>query len=82
MMPETGSPRTLGVDVKPHYDKDENLILAIINGSKSGLQLLGGQVPEDLKRFEKILRAGWRAFDAAAESARGKALATGPRAPG
>lgn len=36
----------------------------------------------ELARFEKILRAGWRAFDAAVESARGKTLATGPRGGG
>jgi hypothetical protein len=36
----------------------------------------------ELKRFEKILRAGWRAFDAAVKSARGKTLATGPRGGG
>jgi len=38
--------------------------------------------PTDLKRFEKILRAGWRAFDQAVESAGGKTLATGPRGGG
>jgi hypothetical protein len=38
--------------------------------------------PEELRRFEKILRAGWRAFDAAAKRARGKTLATGPRGGG
>jgi CNT family concentrative nucleoside transporter len=42
LMPETGTPKTLGVDIKPRYEKDENLMLAIINGAKSGLQLLGG----------------------------------------
>jgi hypothetical protein len=36
----------------------------------------------DLKRFEKILRAGWRAFDQVVTSARGKTLATGPRGGG
>jgi DinB family protein len=36
----------------------------------------------DAKRFEKILRAGWRALDKAVRSARGKALATGPRGGG
>jgi hypothetical protein len=36
----------------------------------------------DLKRFEKILRAGWRAFDEAVKSASGKRLATGPRGGG
>lgn len=34
------------------------------------------------KRFEKILRAAWRAFDAAVKSAHGKTLATGPRGGG
>ncbi|HUU38051.1 MAG TPA: nucleoside transporter C-terminal domain-containing protein [Candidatus Desulfaltia sp.] len=42
LMPETGKPETLGVDIKPHYEREENLILAVINGAKSGLQLLGG----------------------------------------
>ncbi len=36
----------------------------------------------ELERFEKILRAGWRAFDEAVKSARGKTLATGPRGGG
>ena len=36
----------------------------------------------DRARFEKILRAGWRAFDEAVKSARGKTLATGPRGGG
>jgi hypothetical protein len=39
-------------------------------------------VAADLKRFEKILGAGWRAFDEAMKSARGKTLATGPRGGG
>jgi hypothetical protein len=34
------------------------------------------------KRFEKILHAGWRAFDEAVKAARGKTLATGPRGGG
>lgn len=36
----------------------------------------------DVQRFEKILRAGWRAFDQAVSSARGRTLATGPRGGG
>lgn len=36
----------------------------------------------ELRRFETILRAGWRAFDAAVEAARGKTLTTGPRGGG
>ncbi len=35
-----------------------------------------------LRRFEKILKAGWQAFDDAVDSARGKTLATGPRGGG
>jgi hypothetical protein len=38
--------------------------------------------PAELKRFETILRAGWRAFDQTVESAGGKTLATGPRGGG
>lgn len=36
----------------------------------------------DVERFEKILRAGWRAFDGAVKSAHGKTLSTGPRGGG
>jgi len=36
----------------------------------------------DLKRFGRLLHAGWRAFDKAVESARGKTLTTGPRGGG
>ena len=35
-----------------------------------------------LRRFEKILSAGWQAFDQTVELARGKTLATGPRGGG
>ncbi len=35
-----------------------------------------------VRRLEKILRAGWQAFDAGVESARGKTLSTGPRGGG
>lgn len=40
IMPETETPKTLGVKVKPHYEREDNIILAVINGAKSGLQLL------------------------------------------
>ena len=43
-MPETEQPKTLGVDVKPHYEREDNLIMAIINGANSGLRYLGGIV--------------------------------------
>ncbi len=42
IVPETETPKTLGLDVKPHYERDDNLIMAIINGAQSGLRLLGG----------------------------------------
>jgi len=42
-----------------------------------------GPVAEaDLQRFEKILKACWRAFDAAAKAAAGKELSKGPRGGG
>ncbi|NPV82024.1 MAG: nucleoside transporter [Candidatus Aminicenantes bacterium] len=44
MFPETEKPVTLGLDVKPYYEKEDNLIMAIINGAQSGLKLLGGIV--------------------------------------
>jgi len=44
LVPETEIPKTLGVRVKPHYEREDNLILAIINGANSGLRLLGGIV--------------------------------------
>jgi len=42
IMPETERPLTLGIDVKPHYEREDNLIMAIINGAWEGLKLLGG----------------------------------------
>ncbi|MCX8159495.1 MAG: nucleoside transporter [Candidatus Saccharicenans sp.] len=44
MFPETDRPLTLGLDVKPYYEQEDNLIMAIINGAQSGLKLLGGIV--------------------------------------
>jgi len=44
IFPETGQPLTLGLEVKPYYEKEDNLIMAIINGANSGLKLLGGIV--------------------------------------
>lgn len=42
IVPETEKPKTLGVHVKPHYEREDNLIMAIINGANSGLRLLFG----------------------------------------
>ena len=44
LMPETERPKTLGLDIKPYYEREDNLIMAIINGAWSGLRLLGGIV--------------------------------------
>lgn len=40
--PETDKPKTLGINIQPFYKKEDNLIMAIINGANSGLRLLGG----------------------------------------
>lgn len=42
IVPETKTPTTLGLDISPHYEREDNIILAIINGAWSGLRLLGG----------------------------------------
>ncbi|MBN1893090.1 nucleoside transporter [bacterium] len=42
LLPETGSPETLGLDVKPDYSKDNNVIEAAINGANAGLKLVAG----------------------------------------
>ena len=42
IMPETGKPLTLGLDVQPHYEREDNVIMAVINGAWEGLKLLGG----------------------------------------
>ena len=44
ILPETGKPKTLGVNVKPSYEREANLMTAIIEGANSGLRLLGGIV--------------------------------------
>jgi len=44
VMPEIGKPKTLGLNVKPFYPRQDNLIMSIINGANDGLKLLGGIV--------------------------------------
>jgi CNT family concentrative nucleoside transporter len=44
LVPETEIPKTLGISVKPHYQREDNIIMAVINGAHSGLRLLGGIV--------------------------------------
>jgi CNT family concentrative nucleoside transporter len=40
--PETETPTTLGEDIKPYYEREGNLIEAIINGANSGTRLVVG----------------------------------------
>ncbi|MBC7187084.1 MAG: nucleoside transporter [Calditrichaeota bacterium] len=42
MVPETEHPATLGVSVRPHYEREHNIIEAIINGANSGVRLVVG----------------------------------------
>lgn len=44
IVPETERPKTLGIDIKPDYEREDNLILAIINGANSGVRYLVGIV--------------------------------------
>lgn len=42
IMPEIGKPETLGVDVKPHYERESTIIEAIINGANEGVKMVIG----------------------------------------
>ncbi len=42
LLPEMEKPLTLGMNVKPHYERADNLIMSIINGALDGMRLLGG----------------------------------------
>ena len=44
LVPESDKPETLGVKIKPFYEKENNMFEAIINGANSGLRLLAGIV--------------------------------------
>lgn len=44
LMPETGEPETLGMDVKPFYEKESSVIEASINGANAGVKLVAGVV--------------------------------------
>lgn len=44
LLPESEVPKTLGVNIKPFYEKENNMFEAIINGANSGLRLLAGIV--------------------------------------
>jgi CNT family concentrative nucleoside transporter len=42
IMPETGTPETLGLDIKVHHQREHNVIEAIINGATDGVKLVVG----------------------------------------
>lgn len=42
IFPEVEKPVTLGLEVQPYYEREDNLIMAVINGANAGLKLLGG----------------------------------------
>lgn len=44
IMPETSSPKTLGVNIEPHIDREESLFEAIIAGANNGVKLIVGIV--------------------------------------
>jgi CNT family concentrative nucleoside transporter len=44
LLPETGKPHTLGIDVHPHYEKESTLMEAVINGADAGFKLVIGIV--------------------------------------
>lgn len=42
IIPETDTPKTLGIKVTPDYNRDSNLFEAIINGANSGVKMIVG----------------------------------------
>ena len=42
LLPETGRPVTLGIDVSPHYERESTFMEAIINGANAGVKLVVG----------------------------------------
>jgi CNT family concentrative nucleoside transporter len=42
LVPETEKPETLGIHVKPAYEREDNLFEAVINGANTGLKLIVG----------------------------------------
>ncbi|UCE49625.1 MAG: hypothetical protein JSW47_05665 [Phycisphaerales bacterium] len=44
IFPESGSPETLGVHVRPFYEKENSLFEAIINGANAGVRMVMGIV--------------------------------------
>jgi len=44
LVPETEKPKTLGIDVHPHYERESTLMEAVINGADAGFKLVVGIV--------------------------------------
>src|SRR3990172_387879 len=44
LVPETGKPETLGMDVTPHYERESTVMESIINGAEAGFKLVIGIV--------------------------------------
>ncbi len=44
LLPETETPETLGMDIKPYYERESSVIEAVINGANAGLKLAVGVV--------------------------------------
>ena len=44
LVPEDGTPETLGMNIKPFYEKENNMFEAIIGGANSGVRLIVGIV--------------------------------------
>jgi len=44
LVPEDGTPETLGMNIKPFYEKENNIFEAIIGGANSGVRLIVGIV--------------------------------------
>jgi CNT family concentrative nucleoside transporter len=44
LLPEVDTPATLGLKIEPHYERENNLIEAIINGANNGVRLVVGIV--------------------------------------
>jgi CNT family concentrative nucleoside transporter len=42
MMPESEQPKTLGVNIEPHYEKEDNIFMAVINGANAGVKFIVG----------------------------------------
>ncbi len=42
ILPESETPKTLGESIAPHYNKENNLFEAIINGANAGVKLIVG----------------------------------------